>query len=184
MVRHGGSSAGLYLTDFTSPIPSHCVVITFFKNVPVHQLSWLALKELTRVTSPYRPLRKDLLIPHISPLLTLAVQSPTLPPPRPHRCPLTLAVQSPTLPPRPHRCPLTLAVQSPTLRKFFGKKGLRCRAYTGAWWPGYTATIFSAGVFAFLLRDMMEPCSVPTVNFVGWKSKVQTLGCILTKLSG
>ena len=27
MVRHGGSSAGSYLTDPTSPIPSHCASI-------------------------------------------------------------------------------------------------------------------------------------------------------------
>ena len=39
MVRHGGSSAGSYLADPTSPIPSHCVVIILFKSVPVHQLS-------------------------------------------------------------------------------------------------------------------------------------------------
>ena len=27
MVGHGGSSAGLYLADPTSPIPSHCALI-------------------------------------------------------------------------------------------------------------------------------------------------------------
>ena len=43
MVRHGGSSAGSYHTDPTSPIPSHCAVIILFRSVPVHQLSWLAL---------------------------------------------------------------------------------------------------------------------------------------------
>ena len=43
MVGHGGSSAGSYLTDPTSPISSHCAVIILFKSVPVHQLSWLAL---------------------------------------------------------------------------------------------------------------------------------------------
>ena len=46
MVGHGGSSAGSYLADPTSPIPSHCAVTTLFQSVPVHQLSWLALKEL------------------------------------------------------------------------------------------------------------------------------------------
>ena len=46
MVRHGGSSAGSYLADPTSPIPSHGAVIVLFKSVPVHQLLWLALKEL------------------------------------------------------------------------------------------------------------------------------------------
>ena len=41
MVGHGGSSAGSYLADPTSPIPSHCPVIILFKSVPVHQRSWL-----------------------------------------------------------------------------------------------------------------------------------------------
>ena len=39
MVGHGGSSAGSYLADPTSPIPSHCAVVILFKSVPVHQLS-------------------------------------------------------------------------------------------------------------------------------------------------
>ena len=39
MVGHGGSSAGSYLADPTSPIPSQCAVIILFKSVPVHQLS-------------------------------------------------------------------------------------------------------------------------------------------------
>ena len=68
MVGDGGSSAGSYLADPTSPIPSHCAVITLFglnifyfiymkrdwaehrcykitlfESVPVHQLSRLAL---------------------------------------------------------------------------------------------------------------------------------------------
>ena len=43
MVGHGGSSAGSYLANPTSPIPSHYAVIILFKVVPVHQLSWLAL---------------------------------------------------------------------------------------------------------------------------------------------
>ena len=43
MVKHGGSSAGSYPADPTSPIPSHCVVIILFKSVTMHQLSWLAL---------------------------------------------------------------------------------------------------------------------------------------------
>ena len=46
MVGHGGSSAGSYLADPTTPIPSHCAVIILFKSVSVHQLSCLALKEL------------------------------------------------------------------------------------------------------------------------------------------
>ena len=43
MLGHGGSSAGSYLADPTSPIPSHCAVIILFQSVAVHQLSWLAL---------------------------------------------------------------------------------------------------------------------------------------------
>ena len=39
MVGHGGSSAGSYLADPTSPIPSHCAVVILFKSVPVRQLS-------------------------------------------------------------------------------------------------------------------------------------------------
>ena len=31
MVGHGGSSAGSYLADSTSPIPSHCGVFILFK---------------------------------------------------------------------------------------------------------------------------------------------------------
>ena len=36
---HGGSSAGSYLADPTSSIPSHCAVIILFQSVAVHQLS-------------------------------------------------------------------------------------------------------------------------------------------------
>ena len=43
MVGDGGGSAGSYLDDPTSSIPSHCAVITLFESVPVHQLSQLAL---------------------------------------------------------------------------------------------------------------------------------------------
>ena len=43
LVGHGGSSAGSYLANPTSPIPSHCAVIILFKSVPWHQLSWLVL---------------------------------------------------------------------------------------------------------------------------------------------
>ena len=43
MLGHGGSSAGSYLADPVSPIPSHCAVIILFRSVPVHQLSRLAL---------------------------------------------------------------------------------------------------------------------------------------------
>ena len=46
MVGDGGSSAGSYLATPTSPIPSHCAVITLLESVSVHQLLWLALSEL------------------------------------------------------------------------------------------------------------------------------------------
>ena len=35
MVRHGGSSAGSYLADPTSPIPSHCESIVTTSTVTV-----------------------------------------------------------------------------------------------------------------------------------------------------
>ena len=49
MLGHGGRSAGSYLADPTSPIPSHCAVIILFQSVAVHQLSWLALWELKNI---------------------------------------------------------------------------------------------------------------------------------------
>ena len=52
MIGHGGSSAGLYLTDPTSPIPSHCAVIILFKSVSVHQLLWQALLRVTLIIPP------------------------------------------------------------------------------------------------------------------------------------
>ena len=52
MVGHGGSSAGSYLADPTSPILSHCAVIILLKSVAVHQSSWLALKELSTANRP------------------------------------------------------------------------------------------------------------------------------------
>ena len=39
MVRHGGSSAGSYLADPTSPIPSHCASIVVTSTVRVKQHS-------------------------------------------------------------------------------------------------------------------------------------------------
>ena len=47
MVGDEGYSAGSYLAAPTSPIPSHCTVITLFKSVTVHQLLRLALQELS-----------------------------------------------------------------------------------------------------------------------------------------
>ena len=35
MVRHGGSSAGSYLADPTSPIPSHCASIVITSTLRV-----------------------------------------------------------------------------------------------------------------------------------------------------
>ena len=40
MVGHGGSSAGSYLTDPTSPIPSHCASLVVASTVRVNSL-WL-----------------------------------------------------------------------------------------------------------------------------------------------
>ena len=36
MVGYGGSSAGSYLADPTSPTPSHYAVIILFESIPVH----------------------------------------------------------------------------------------------------------------------------------------------------
>ena len=49
MVGYGGSSAGSYLADPTSPIPSYCAAIILFQKYPVHQLSWLALKNTVHI---------------------------------------------------------------------------------------------------------------------------------------
>ena len=38
MVGHGGSSAGSYLTDPTSPIPSHCASIVVTSTLRVKQI--------------------------------------------------------------------------------------------------------------------------------------------------
>ena len=46
IVGHGGCSAGSYLADPTSTIPSYWAEIILFKSVPVHQWSWLALLEI------------------------------------------------------------------------------------------------------------------------------------------
>ena len=86
-------------------------------------------------------------------------------------CPITSKLHRHQLPNHQQHI-LTLAVQSPTLKKFFGKNGFLCNAQTGPWWPGYTDTIFSPGVLAFLLQVNIDPCSVPTINFVGYKHKV------------
>ena len=38
MVGHGGSSAGLYLADPTSPIPSHCASVVMTSTLRVNEL--------------------------------------------------------------------------------------------------------------------------------------------------
>ena len=39
MVGHGGSSAGSYLADPTSPIPSHCASIAVTSTLRVNRIS-------------------------------------------------------------------------------------------------------------------------------------------------
>ena len=41
MLRHGRSSAGSYLADPTSPIPSHCASIVVTSTVRVNASTWL-----------------------------------------------------------------------------------------------------------------------------------------------
>ena len=41
MVGHGGSSAGSYLADPTSPIPSHCASIVVTSTVRVNDVKML-----------------------------------------------------------------------------------------------------------------------------------------------
>ena len=41
MLGHGGSSAGSYLADPTSPIPSHCAVIILFQSVALSNMVFL-----------------------------------------------------------------------------------------------------------------------------------------------
>ena len=47
MVRHGGSSAGSFLADTTSPIPSHCASIVAISTLRVEM-------QLTRTPSSVR----------------------------------------------------------------------------------------------------------------------------------
>ena len=44
MVEHGGSSAGSYLTDPTSPIPSHCASIVVTSTLRVKANMYLQNK--------------------------------------------------------------------------------------------------------------------------------------------
>ena len=44
MLGHGGSSAGSYLADPTSPIPSHCAVIMYYiRWSPIIMLAHVAV---------------------------------------------------------------------------------------------------------------------------------------------
>ena len=49
MVGHGGSSAGLYLTDPTSPIPSHCASIVATSTVRVNRLQGIQVQWAVRL---------------------------------------------------------------------------------------------------------------------------------------
>ena len=55
MVGHGGSSAGSYLADPTSPIPSHCASIVVTNTLRVNQLPifLLSLKKLVALKLMY-----------------------------------------------------------------------------------------------------------------------------------
>ena len=60
MVGHGGSSAGSYLADPTSPIPSHCasIVVTStlrVNNVSVHFTSWGSIPHILIYHIPHNP---------------------------------------------------------------------------------------------------------------------------------
>ena len=46
MVGHGGSSAGSYLTDPTSPIPSHCASIVMTSTVRVKKSALVVQQEV------------------------------------------------------------------------------------------------------------------------------------------
>ena len=66
MVGHGGSSAGSYLADPTSPIPSHCASIVVPSTVRVN-VSARARSELTTSIRPRRLLQE-----YLSPLYELS----------------------------------------------------------------------------------------------------------------
>ena len=58
MVKHGGSSAGSYLADPTSPIPSHCASIVTTSTLRVKRVMTVALYngEFQLTTSPTKTL--------------------------------------------------------------------------------------------------------------------------------
>ena len=53
MVGHGGSSAGSYLADPTSPIPSHCALIVTTSTLRVKRL---ILSQVAIIKGPSHPL--------------------------------------------------------------------------------------------------------------------------------
>ena len=55
MVGHGGSSAGSYLADPTSPIPSHCASIVVTSTVRVN-------RDNTQILKPYENCHIDLIL--------------------------------------------------------------------------------------------------------------------------
>ena len=79
MVRHVGSSAGSYLADPTSPIPSHCSSIATTSTIRVDTIPSLlycrrspspCLPQLTTaLTHIYTPRREVSLLPRMSPLM-------------------------------------------------------------------------------------------------------------------
>ena len=58
MVGHGGSSAGSYLADPTSPIPSHCASIVATSTVRVNKCNTIKLPLTTHETSQSDQLRE------------------------------------------------------------------------------------------------------------------------------
>ena len=62
MVGHGGSSAGSYLADPTSPIPSHCASIVVTSTVRVNILTLSPLRVVKGeklLLHPHLPVSKD-----------------------------------------------------------------------------------------------------------------------------
>ena len=54
MVGHGGSSAGSYLADPTSPIPSHCasIVVTSTLRVKNEAINWIEQAVISHPMAP------------------------------------------------------------------------------------------------------------------------------------
>ena len=60
MVGHGGSSAGSYLADPTSPIPSHCASIVVTSTLRVNYVAYTAISAWQ--FAALRQVRKNLLL--------------------------------------------------------------------------------------------------------------------------